>query len=202
VSVGAVPGWQTISIDRRAGTVRRPAGVELDLGATAKALCADRAARAAAQATGSGILVSLGGDIAVAGDSPVDGWRVRVAEDHAAGVDAPGQTVLISSGGLATSSTTVRRWARGERQLHHLIDPATGQPAPGYWRTVTVAAGSCVDANIASTAAVILGPQARPWLEEHGLPARLVATNGGVSLVGGWPVDDQTAQTVGGAAPC
>jgi thiamine biosynthesis lipoprotein len=187
VTVGAVPGWRHVSIDPKASTVRVPAGVELDLGATAKALCADRAARAAAEATGSGVLVSLGGDIAVGGEAPEGGWPVGIADDHTAAADECSQTVLISSGGLATSSTTARRWTRGGRQLHHLIDPATGQPAVECWRTVSVCAGSCVDANIASTAAVILGPSAPRWLEARGLPARLVATGGQVTVVGGWP---------------
>jgi thiamine biosynthesis lipoprotein len=185
VSVGQVPGWRLVRTDRRASTVTVPDGVELDLGATAKALCADRAAAAAADATGTGVLVSLGGDIAACG--PGGGWSVRVTDDHTAGPDGPGQTVLINSGGLATSSTTARRWVRGGRELHHLVDPATGQPAASCWRTVSVAAGSCVDANIASTAAIILGPKALGWLQRRRLPGRLVTTNGRVARVGGWP---------------
>jgi thiamine biosynthesis lipoprotein len=188
-TVTPVPGWRTVAIDRRASTVRLPAGVELDLGATAKALCADRAARAVAKATGSGVLVSLGGDIAVTGDAPEGGWSVRVTENHAAGPDGPGQTVLVSSGGLATSSTTVRCWVRGDRRLHHLVDPATGQPAASCWRTASVAAGSCVDANIAATAAIVMGRAATAWLAARRLPARLVGADGRVVLAGAWPVD-------------
>jgi FAD:protein FMN transferase len=189
VTVRPVPGWQVITTDRRASTVRLPAGVELDLGATAKALCADRAAQAAAEATGSGVLVSLGGDIAVAGDAPEGGWSVRVTDNHAAAPDAPGQTVLVSSGGLATSSTTVRCWVRGSRRLHHLVDPTTGQPAATCWRTVSVTASSCVDANIAATAAIVMGRAATRWLEARRLPARLVATDGRVVRTGAWPDD-------------
>jgi FAD:protein FMN transferase len=191
LTVRPVPGWRVIRIDRRASTVRLPAGVEVDLGATAKALCADRAARAAAEATGSGVLVSLGGDIAVAGDAPDGGWSIRVTDDHAAAPDAPGQTVLVGSGGLATSSTTVRCWTQGDRRLHHLIDPATSQPAAPFWRTVSVAAASCVDANTAATAALVLGAAGQHWLEARRLPARLIATDGRVALVAGWPADAQ-----------
>jgi FAD:protein FMN transferase len=163
--------------------------VELDLGATAKALCVDQAAGRAAALTGAGVLVSIGGDIAVAGAGPEDGWPVRVTDDHAAPPEAPGQTVTLRSGGLATSGTSVRRWVRGGTELHHLIDPTTGQPAVGRWRTVTVAAGSCVDANIASTAAMIRGETAVDWLTGAGLPARLVSTDGEVTAVGGWPAE-------------
>ena len=144
VKLGAVPGWRGITIDRYAGTVRVPAGVTLDLGATAKAWCADVAASAAAWAARSGVLVSLGGDIAVAGQPPAGGWRIRVTDHHGAGDNAPGQTVAISGGGLATSGTTARRWRRGGQDLHHIIDPATGTSTTGPWRTVSVTARTCV----------------------------------------------------------
>ena len=182
-----VPGWQAISVDRRAGTVRVPAGVSLDLGATAKALCADRAVAAAAGGGGPGVLVSLGGDVAVAGDPPSGGWPVHVTDDHAAAPGSGGQTISIFSGGLATSGVTVRRWERGGREFHHVLDPSTGLPADTVWRTVSVAAGSCVDANIGSTAAVILGAAAVDWLEARRLPARLVRPGGEVTVIAGWP---------------
>ena len=164
-------------------------GVELDLGATAKALAADRSARAAAHASGSGVLVSLGGDIAVAGRLPSRGWPVRIADDHASGLDHPGPTVAIEGGGLATSGTTVRRWLAGDRELHHIVDPATGRAAETPWRTVTVTASTCVNANVASTAAILLGEQAPAWLEARGLAARLVRTAGEVAYTGCWPED-------------
>jgi thiamine biosynthesis lipoprotein len=180
-----VAGWRSVVVDPRGGWITVPAGVRLDLGATAKALAADRGAAAAACAVprGTGVLVNLGGDIAVAGPSPGQGWVVRVAEDHRARADAEGQTITIHSGGLATSSTTVRRWG----DAHHIIDPRTGRPARVHWRTVSVAAGSCADANIASTAAIVSGPDAIRWLEAMGMPARLVDASGAVLAVGGWP---------------
>ncbi len=190
-----VPGWRTVVVDRDARTVRVPAGVELDLGATAKALAADRIATEVEAATGAGVLVALGGDVAVAGDAPLGGWSVRVADDHrACGPDgapaaSPGQTVAIHSGGLATSSTTVRRWRRGDRVLHHLLDPATGRPVDGPWRTVSVAAASCLDANTASTAAMVRGACAVDWLDSIGLPGRLVGHRGETVTVGDWPAE-------------
>src|SRR5438132_8342812 len=189
----AVPGWQHVEVDDESGTVRVPSGVHLDLGASAKALAADRAATDAAAATGVGVLVSLGGDIAVAGTPPEGGWRIRVTDDHDAPLDAPGQTVSISSGGLATSSTTVRRWRRGGAEMHHIVDPRTGLPAATHLRTVSVAAASCIDANAATTAAVILGEAAAAWLSERDLPARIVDAAGRIDHVGGWPPDGETA---------
>jgi FAD:protein FMN transferase len=174
-------------LDPARRAVRLPRGVRLDLGATAKALGADRAAVAAASGgPGVGLLVNLGGDIATAGPAPSGGWRVRVADDHRAAADAPSQTIAIRSGGLATSSTTVRRWGAG---AHHIIDPRTGLPAVSRWRTVSVAAATCVDANIASTAAVVLGDDAPDWLSERALPARLVEHEGGVRSTAGWPLE-------------
>ena len=151
-----VAGWRVVELDRDAGTVRVPAGVTLDLGATAKALAADRAAQRALAASGAtGVLVNLGGDIATAGDAPPGGWAVRVADSHPR--HQPGQELRIASGGLSTSSTTVRRWRRRGRDAHHIVDPHTGAPAREHWRTVSVAAATCLDANIASTAAIVLG---------------------------------------------
>jgi FAD:protein FMN transferase len=180
-------GWETIELDPRGGTVRVPAGISLDLGSSAKAWAADRAAATAAAASGCGALVSLGGDIGTCGAAPEGSWRVHVTDDHRGGPGAPGQTITISSGGLATSSTTVRRWSHEGRTMHHVIDPATGEPARTPWRTVSVAAGDCTDANTAATAALVRGHAAPAWLEEVGLPARLCARDGEVVLVGDWP---------------
>lgn len=188
VSVRHVPGWHAIRVDRDRRTIRVPKGVEIDLGATAKAWCADLAVHAAALRTRVGVVVGLGGDIACAGPAPDGGWRVRVADDHRASPDAPGgQTITLVAGGLATSGTSVRRWTRGGRAMHHVVDPSTGRPADEYWRTVSVAAASCVDANIASTASVVLGVHAPEWLTARRLPARLVGIDGRVTVVGGWP---------------
>ena len=93
-------------------------------------------------------------------------------------------------GGLATSSVTCRRWRRAGRELHHIVDPRTGYPARGPWRTVTVAAASCAEANAASTAAIIAGEQAPAWLTVQGLPSRLVAHDGTVVRCCGWPAAD------------
>jgi thiamine biosynthesis lipoprotein len=184
-----VPGWKAISFNPLTRRIWIPRGVELDLGATAKALASDLAAAAAARVThGGGVLVNLGGDIAVAGEPPAAGWPVQVSEDSSTPIDEGEEAVSILSGGVATSSTTVRRWTRGGAVMHHIIDPATGQPVAGPWRTATVAAATCVDANIASTAAIVKGVGAPTWLEAMGLEARLVDRQGRVRRVGSWPV--------------
>jgi FAD:protein FMN transferase len=188
--VGPVPGWRQVRLDQGARRVRLGGGAQLDLGATAKAWAADKCAEQIASSVGCGVLVSLGGDVAVAGEAPPAGWPVRVTDDHAAPSLAAGQTVTISTGGLATSSTTVRTWAVGGRPVHHIIDPATGEPARSCWRTVSVAAGTCTDANTASTAAIIRSAAALDWLHAVGLPARLVRHDGTVETTAGWPRDD------------
>jgi thiamine biosynthesis lipoprotein len=101
--------------------------------------------------------------------------------------------VSIRTGGLATSSTTCRSWRRAGRTLHHIVDPRTGDLPEPAWRTATVAAASCVDANTASTAAIVLGWAAPGWLTAAGLPARLVGPRGNLLTLAGWPVDGDLA---------
>ncbi len=178
--VRPVPGWRRVSLT--GNWLRVPRGVELDLGATAKAVAADRCASLVA-GLGTGVLVSLGGDIATAGPAPEGGWRVLVQ-------DRPeDRSVLVTLGpgdALATSSTVSRAWSRGSRRLHHIVDPATGQPAKTPWRSVTVAAPSCVEANTASTAALVMGDAAPGWLTSIGLPARFVRDSGDVVVLEAW----------------
>jgi thiamine biosynthesis lipoprotein len=180
----AAPGRASarqVRLDADRGLLTVPAGTALDLGATAKAQTADWAAAELASRYGCSVLVELGGDLAVAG-AKAD-WQILVAE--LAGDS--GQQVSLHSGGLATSTTTLRRWLAGGRPVHHILDPATGQPAAGPWRTVTVAAGSALAANTCSTAAIVLGEAAEQWLAGQRVAARLVDRSGRTSTVGGWP---------------
>ncbi|AMM32260.1 ApbE-like lipoprotein [Sinomonas atrocyanea] len=168
--------WRGISLEGNELTL--PRGVVLDLGATAKAAAADLAARGLRDELGTSVLVSLGGDIATAGD---DAWEILVQ-------DLPGdpatQVRLTGGWAMATSSTQKRR--RGA-SVHHILDPWTALPAPATWRSVTVAAPDCLSANMASTAAIVRGPAAVARLRESGFPARLVRDDGGVIELGGWP---------------
>jgi thiamine biosynthesis lipoprotein len=183
------PGWRRVRLDREAGLLTVPAGTALDLGATAKAYTPDFAARTLSQRFGSGVLVEIGGDLAVAGEH-ADGWAIRVAEAE----DGAGPTVVLHDGGMATSTTTIRTWTRGGHRLHHIIDPATGAPAQGCWRTATVAASSALEANTASTTAIVLGSDAKAWLEARDLAARLVHRSGHVTTTTGWPARDGVAR--------
>lgn len=177
--------WRDVEVDAAAGTVRVPPGVLLDLGATAKALAADRAADAVLRRFGMPVLVELLGDLAVRGTVPGQPWVVEVSE----GGDSAAQLVQVEDGGLATSSTRVRHWRMAGQPVHHLLDPVTGLPVRESWRTVSVSAATCVDANIASTATIVKGEAGLAWLRSTGLPARLVALDGSVLEIGGWPAE-------------
>jgi FAD:protein FMN transferase len=185
--------WDDVELDEVERTLLIPSGVELDLGATAKAWAADRAAARIAETTGCGALVSLGGDVAVAGPPPDGGWAIRIADDHAADLAGPGPVVAITAGGLATSGVAVRRWATDRGEAHHLIDPRTGRPAVTPWLTVSVAAPSCVAANTVSTAAIVLGEDAPAWLLQQALPARAVNTDGYILSICSWPAELEAA---------
>ena len=180
VRVFATPDWRAVHLRDLELTV--PDGVLLDLGATAKAVAADRAAARIAERLDVGALVALGGDIATAGRGPAGGWQILVQ-------DRPGDPQdcvrLPSGAALATSSTAGRTWGRPGELLHHIVDPRTGRPAPPVWRTVSVAAYSCLRANTLSTAAIVRGHAAPDLLGRA--PSRLVTPGLDVLRLGGWP---------------
>ncbi|MDJ0314179.1 FAD:protein FMN transferase [Arthrobacter sp. H35-D1] len=177
-------GWNQVHLVGRKLSV--PEHVRLDLGATAKAVAADRAAQRVAAELECGILVSLGGDIATAGPAPEGGWQVLVQ-------DMPGdprqQVTLRAGHAMATSSTQKRRWQHEGRTVHHILDPRFGLPAEPVWRSVSVAAPSCLQANAFSTAGIVRGFTAVEWFDRVGIAARLVDARGRVSTTAGWPKD-------------
>lgn len=180
VRVFPTPDWKAVRLRGRELSV--PTGMLLDLGATAKAAAADRAAALVALRLGVGVLVALGGDIATAGPGPDGGWQVLVQDRPG----DPSSVVRLPAGAaLATSSTAGRTWGRPGELLHHILDPRTGRPAPAVWRTVSVAAYSCLQANTLSTAAVVRGHDAPMLLD--GIPSRLVTPDLDVLRLGGWP---------------
>jgi thiamine biosynthesis lipoprotein len=176
-------GWRALVHDPHAHTLRLPQGMRLDLGASGKAWAADRAAAAVVDNLGVSVAVECGGDVAVGGAHPRGGWPIRVAADIVADEF---EDVVIFDGGLATSGTTARRWRRGGIDFHHIIDPTTGLPALTPWAMVSVAAATCLEANAAATAALIMGDAGPAWLDELHLPGRLVDSTGGVHFAGGW----------------
>ncbi|AKT50506.1 FAD:protein FMN transferase [Arsenicicoccus sp. oral taxon 190] len=182
----AAPGYRRVRVDRAAGTITVPPDVTLDLGATAKAWAADRCARVVADQLGTGVLVSLGGDVATSGPAPREGWTVSIQDLP----DDPAALVSLPAGwALATSSTRRRRWQVEGRELNHVLDPATCLPVTPCWSSATVAAPSCVEANTWSTAALVAGPSAPGVLARQRLQARLLHLDGQVTFVGGWPAD-------------
>lgn len=186
------PTWRDVELDTEGRRARVPAGVIVDLGAIAKAWCADRCAKRIDAELSTGVSVSLGGDIATAGSGPVGpdgGWLVRVQDRPESQPDSgPRATVQLHDGfAVATSSTVSRAWQRGSSRLHHILDPATRRPAEPVWRTVSVAAPTCVAANTASTASIVHGHAAPAWLASRNLAARLVNRYGVVRTVGSWP---------------
>jgi FAD:protein FMN transferase len=148
--------------------LRRPPGLRLDLNGVVKALAVDEAL----SLLGRPGFVAAGGDVAVRGGAVV-------------GLPG-GESVRVLSGGVATSGGTKRRWRRGGREQHHLIDPATGRPATSCWAQVTVAARSCLAADVAAKAAFVLSEQGPDWLDAHGMPGRFVGHDGEAAVNESW----------------
>jgi thiamine biosynthesis lipoprotein len=188
-SLGPVAGFNHIHLNARTREVRIPRGVRLDLGSSAKALAVDRAAARIAGQLDIGVLVSVGGDVAAAGPPPPAGWAIGIAVDSSTPSDQVDQVVAIRRGGLASSSTAVRKWQVGADTLHHIVDPSTGNCSPPYWTLVSATGLSCLDANTLTTAAVVWGAQAIERLRSFGQAVRLMRHDGEIFTLGGWPGD-------------
>ncbi len=186
-TVRAAPGVGAIDVDRRAGTVRLAPGCQVDLGASAKALAADLIADEVGAR--GGVVVEIGGDVAVRGSGPDGPWVVGVADRLTITGDEP--RVRVAGGGVATSSTATRVWRVADRLVNHIVDPRTGLVADGPYATATVAADRCVRANAFATAALLWGEDAPYRIAQAGWAGRLVGRDGTVEFVGGWPVDQE-----------
>ncbi|MCI9888200.1 FAD:protein FMN transferase [Micrococcales bacterium 31B] len=181
-----VARWRDVGVRLDERLVRLPRNANIDLGSTGKSWLAVVLAAEIHEVTGGGVLVNLGGDLAVCGEAPCGGWTVTIDDGRS------GETVAIQHGAIATSSTQRRSWtsttpAGVPTRKHHIIDPRSGDSAAVVWETVTVVADSCLTANAAATASIILGAQAPTWLAERRLHARLVSAAGDVVYVGEWP---------------
>jgi thiamine biosynthesis lipoprotein len=146
----------------------RPTGLRLDLNGVVKGLAVDDAT---SLLPGDGF-VSAGGDAAVRGGASV-------------GLPGGG-SLLLRSGGIATSGSTRRRWLRGGEPQHHLIDPRTGRPSESCWAEVTVAAGSCVAADVAAKAAFLLSTAGPDWLDGRALPGLFHTPDGSLTANRSW----------------
>jgi len=178
----SVPGWRSVRYDETLRLLAVPPGCTLDFGASAKAFAADQIAARIGAETGAGTLVDLGGDIATAGPTPPGGWRIGV---QSATGDVL-QTVLGTGQAFATSSTQLRTWSCAAVRRHHIIDPRSGAPAEVVWAQVTVAGSTALEANSASTAAIVLGREAPGWLVARALPALLLGVDGAWRHTSGW----------------
>jgi len=164
-------GWPRVSWHAR--TLVMPAGMEIDLGGIGKEYAVDRAVARVSDAARTAVLVNFGGDIAVTG--PRRGgapWRI--------GVDDPGHTgervldqIELERGGLATSGDARRFVTWNGRRLGHLLDPRTGYPIADAPRSVTVVAGTCLEAGTLATIAMLHGADADRFLAERGVLHRI-----------------------------
>jgi thiamine biosynthesis lipoprotein len=182
--------WHRVEVGD--GRVRVPAGVALDLGATAKAWLADEVAERIADELGLAVIANMGGDLRVIAAAP--GWVVSA--DH----EVPGlgeRTVAITDGGLATSGQGRRRWLTTSGPAHHLIDPRTGRSADTGWWAVSALAASATTANVAATAGMLLDEQAPDWFIERGLHGLFTRWAGWgratARTVGPWPDQEAVA---------
>jgi thiamine biosynthesis lipoprotein len=181
--VAPVPGWQSLRVDANAGWLEVPRGTLLDLGATAKAHAADVIARELAATLPGGFLVNLGGDMAVSGETPEGGWSIGVERADR----TVAQTIAVTDQAVATSSTQLRTWHVGRELRHHIVDPRTGRTAPAVWAQVTCIGATALEANAASTSAIVLGEDAPAWLTAHGIAARLDGVDGRALRTVSWP---------------
>ena len=190
--------WRAVRVDPFTATVTLPAGVRLDCGGIARAWAAEQAA---ARLSDLGpCLVDAGGDIAVRGAPPRwPGWPIRVADPYNDRRDLA--VIAVSSRGVATSGTDYRRWRRGGRMVHHVIDPRTHRPAGTDLVSVTVVAEDAVEANIHAVAALILGSRdAVVYLHQAGVDGLVVRADGGVRTTPGFHRHAWPGPAAGGGA--
>jgi FAD:protein FMN transferase len=149
-------GLGDVEVDVEQCTVRLPPGITIDPGGIGKGLAADLIVARLLAAGTAGALVSIGGDLSMAGRAPhLDGWFVAVERPDPQAGDLG--VLAVSGGGVATSSTRSRRWTHDGRIHHHLIDPATGTDAATDLTSVTVVAPTAWLAEAHATAALLAG---------------------------------------------
>ena len=148
-------------------------GVHLDLGGIGKGYAAERAAELLALA--GPCLVNAGGDVATRGGA----WPIGVE------TAAEPLTLELRGAALATSGRDRRRWRRGGRELHHLIDPRTGAPAETDLLRVTVVAPDAVEAEVAAKALFLAGADAAAAEADAAGLAAVLVTDDRTLLTGG-----------------
>ena len=172
------PGGGDVDANPQTGVIALGMGVALDLGGIAKGWAADRAADLLGMA--GSCLVSMGGDIAVRGSLDGEPWPIEV--QHGEGTAVIG----LTRGGMATSGTDRRRWRRDGKDMHHVIDPATGRPSDTDLVRVTAVAEDAAHAEVWATALLVSGSgAAADEADRMGMPTVLVAADGNTTSAGG-----------------
>jgi len=180
--VATLPNYRGVRRDPSLSIVTLPAGCQLDLGGIGKGLAVDLAIEAT-EFLGDRC-INAGGDIAARGHSANNkGWIVALEDGDANAFPV----VEVCDGALATSTTTKRRWSSGERTVHHLIDPHTGLPSTSPFRTVTVVAATCVQADVAAKTALLMGEPGLDFVANLGMHAFAVRQDGTTTHTAGWP---------------
>jgi FAD:protein FMN transferase len=176
--------WRRLRMDDGARSVDLPGDLALDLGGIAKGWTVDHVALALAPL--GAVLVDAGGDLRVVGTVDGEPWPIGVQDPFTPERDRA--FVRLRGGALATSSIGGRRWQRGNRMLHHVIDPRTGTSADSNLHSVTVHASDAMTADVAAKVVLVLGSEAgTAYLVQRGLSALLTATDGHEMVVGDLP---------------
>ena len=193
VTVLPAPGMRGVAIDRAASTVRLPAGIGIDPGAIGKGLGADIVVDELLAVGATAALVNLGGDISIGG-SLDESWLIAIEDP---GTTAPSGLVTLPQGmhraGIATSTTSKRRWASGRR--HHIIDPRTGSMTTNDIAQATVVCDAAWRAEVLATTAMLADDIDLARVIEHaGAWCRIVRTDGTVDVLGALPTPEPLAE--------
>lgn len=129
----------------------------LDMGAFAKGLAVDRAVSLLRKRGVRNAIVNAGGDLKVIGRHGDRAWRIGVRNPRASGILAAIEVGDQES--VFTSGDYERQFEWHGKRYHHILDPATGQPARGIV-SVTVIHRDAALADAAATALFVAGPDA------------------------------------------
>ncbi|NKX43754.1 FAD:protein FMN transferase [Roseicyclus persicicus] len=172
-------GWAGLQVEG-ARIAKARAGLTLDLCGIAKGRALDRVAALARDAGHDSLLLDIGGELLALGRHPSGRpWQVAV-EDPRPGHDTPAALLSLTDRAVGTSGLRAQGYALpGGATYGHIIDPATGAPAQGALRSVTVTAPDAMTADGWATALFAAGAADGPALaRRHGLSALFLSEDG------------------------